>query len=156
MASSFLDNLKNAVEKGEFNSEAAKKILEVEKLADEKLKNNNSNDLAEPLSKRLEEAGVKTVSEEEAAAVNSEYEKKMEAIKKEDEQNKKKAELANQVSTLDEIEDMVKASIEDMMSFVDELDTKFAKEFEAEDPLFGELCQKIEQIKSKYNSIINN
>ena len=34
MASSFLENLKKSVDTGEFNSEAAKKIIEVDKLAD--------------------------------------------------------------------------------------------------------------------------
>jgi len=51
---------------------------------------------------------------------------------------------------------MVKASIEDMISFAEELEGKFSKEFEAEDPMFAELSQKLEQIKFKYNSIINN
>lgn len=155
MASPFLDNLKNAVEKGEFNSEAAKKIIEVAKLADEK---KNAFGL---VTDRLEKAGfAKSVSEEEATVLNSDYEKKMEELKKQDEENKRIADLTNmvdtQVKTLVEIEEMVKASVEDMASFIDELETKFSKEFAAEDPMFGELSQKIEQIKSKYNSIINN
>jgi len=144
MASNFLENLKKSVEEGDFNSEAAKKILEIDRLADEK---KNAFGL---VGDRIEKTGyAESVSEEEAAAINSEYEKKMEEVKKQDAVNQ-------QLATLIEIEDMVKASIIDMLSYAEELDDKFSKEFENEDPMFGELAQKIEQINSKYNSIINN
>ena len=163
MASSFLDNLKNAVDKGEFNSEAAKKIIEVSELTEIKSKGKTLEELQESVDKRLDvvlEHGIKTVSEEEATVLNSDYEKKMEEIKKQDEENKRIADLTNmvdaQLTTLVEIEDMVKLSIQDMLAFTGELEDKFVKEFEVEDPMFGELSQKIEQIKSKYNSIINN
>ena len=139
----FLENLKNDLEKGDFNSEAAKKINEIDKLADTK---DNAGDL---LEKRLDAAGVKTVTEEEITSVNSDYEKKMEEIKKQDVVNK-------QLATLIEVEDMVKASVEDMLLYLNELEENFEKQFEEEDPMFGELSQKIEQIRSKYNSIINN
>lgn len=139
----FLENLKQDLEKGDFNSEAAKKINEIDKLADTK---NNVDDL---LEKRLDAAGVKTVTEEEVSSVNSDYEKKMEEIKKQDVVNK-------QLATLIEVEDMVKASIDDMFLYLDELEENFEKQFEEEDPMFGELSQKIEQIRSKYKSIINN
>ena len=166
MASSFLDNLKNAVDKGEFNSEAAKKILEINKLADEKIKTMvkpnefvTGSEISESLNKRLEDAGVKTVSEEEAVALNSEYEKKMEEIRLADIENKRLADLANivdaQLKTLVEIEDMVKASIADMFSFTDELEGKFKKEFEEGNQMFAELYAKIVEIKIKYESNIN-
>lgn len=143
MASNFLDNLKNAVDNGEFNSEAAKRIKDIDKLANEK------KDAEKLVEKRLEEAGVKTVTEEEVVAINAEYEKQMELAKTKDI-------AAAQLANLIEIEDMVKASISDMLSYVDELEDKFHNEFADENPLFGELSQKIEQIQSKYNSIINN
>jgi len=139
----FLENLKNDLEKGDFNSEAAKKINEIDELAGTK---DNAGNL---LEKRLDAAGVKTVTEEEITSVNSDYEKKMEEIKKQDVVNK-------QLATLIEVEDMVKASVEDMLLYLDELEENFEKQFEEEDPMFGELSQKIEQIRSKYNSIINN
>jgi len=156
--SDFLENLKKAADNGEFNSEAAKKILEVHELADSKLGAGTPADLEklkESLEKRYEEGKnseevkeTKVVTEKEVLELNSEYEKKMEQIKKLDIVNA-------QLATLIEIEDMVKLSIEDMFSFTDELEAKFEKELEAEDPMFGDLSQKIEQIKSKYNSIIN-
>jgi len=152
MASNFLENLKKSVEEGNFNSEAAKKIIEIDKLADEKfVKTNDGTKYVDTknLDELTKEVGVKTVTEEEAAVLNSEYEMEMERVKKQDAVNQ-------QLATLIEIEDIVKLSIDDMLAFVDELDDKFSKEFESEDPMFGDLAQKIEQINSKYNPIINN
>jgi hypothetical protein len=166
--SNFLENLKKAVDTGEFNSEAAKKIIEIDKLADEKLSTMtksgevlDDSKLAESITDRVKLGGVKTVSEEEALALNSEYEKKMEDIKKQDAENKRIAEVMNvvdkQLATLEEIEEMVNANIKDMLSFTNELKEKFGKEFEAKDPLFADLLAKVNQINMKYNnSIINN
>lgn len=145
MGKNFLENLKKAVDDGDFNSEAAKKIVEINELADVVA----TGDVESSLEKRLEEAGVKTVSEEEAATLNFEYERKMVEIKKQDA-------VTKQLATLIEIEDMVIASVDDMFSFTKELENTFEKEFQEENPMFGELHQKIEQIKSKYKSIINN
>jgi len=150
--SEFLDNLKKAADDGIFNSEAAKKILAVNELADVKLGNGSPEDLEklkENLEKRIGESGVtKSVTEEEVIEINSEYEKKMEAIKKQDAVNA-------QLAILIEIEDMVKASVEDMFSFTEELEAKFEKEFKDEDPIFGDLSVKIEEINLKYKTIIN-
>jgi len=153
--SEFLENLKKAADNGEFNSDAAKKILEINELADKKLGAGTPADLEkiqESLDKRVEADGQikerKAVSEEEVVELNSQYEKKMADIKKQDAIN-------GQVAMLIEVEDMVKLTIEDMFGLVDELESRFEKEFEAEDPMFGELSQKIEQIKSIYKPIIN-
>jgi len=140
----FLQDLKKAVDNIEFNSEAAKKIIEIDKLADEKA--DNADELIE---KRLEKAGVKTVTEEDAIVLNSEYEKKIEEIKKRDVVN-------NQLAKLLESEDIIKLSVLDMTYFIDELENKFKMEFETKDQMFIELSEKIEEIKSKYNFIINN
>lgn len=141
--SNFIENLKKAVETGDFNSEAAKKINEIDKLADNKV-----NSAEQSLEKRLEDAGTKTVIEEEAAALNSQYEKKMEELKKIDRINQ-------QLATLVEIEDMVVASVDDMFTFIEELENKLEKEFKEENSIYGNLHQKIDEIKSKYKSIIN-
>src|ERR1035437_8504121 len=150
----FLDDLKNAVETGEFNSEAAKKIIEIDKLAD--TKTNPSSGVQDI----LEKAGVKpSVSEDEALKINSEYEMKMEEIKKQDTINA-------QLATLIECEDMVQLSIGDMMTFITELETKFEKdlaetktkytnEFKEKNLAIISLSQKIWEIKTKYNTIIN-
>jgi hypothetical protein len=149
--SEFLENLKKAADNGEFNSEAAKKINQINELAETKLTGNSENDienLKEILKERIENSEIETVSEEKALELNSEYERKMEEIKKQDAIN-------TQLATLIDIEDMVKLSVGDMFSFINELDNKFEKEFKEEIPMFGDLLVKIKEIKSKYNSIIN-
>ena len=146
--SDFLDNLKKAADEGEFNSEAAKKILEINELADKKIGEATPADIEkiqESLEKRQGEELVAPVSEEKALEANTEYELKMAQLKKMDAVN-------GQLATLIEIEDMVKLSIDDMFGFVEELEKKFEKEFEGEDPVFGDLYLKIESIKSKYKS----
>lgn len=149
----FLDNLKNAADKGEFNSEAAKKILEINELADTKIKGKNVvkefENLKESIKKRQEGiTPLESVSEEKVIEANTEYEKKMAQLKKLDAVNA-------QLAILIEIEDMVKLSVEDMFSFINELEAKFKKEFEIKDLMFDDLFQKIEKIKSKYKFIIN-
>ena len=133
----YLENLKKAVETGDFNSEAAKKIIEIDKNADNAkglfLTEEEKNELAK---KRLDAVLEGTVvTEEEILKINSEYDKKMEEIKKQDAVNK-------QLATLVEIEDMVKLSVDDMISFIKELEDKFKKEFEENNPIFEKLKTK--------------
>ena len=149
----FLENLKNSVDKGEFNSEAAKKIIEISKLAETKVpvggfkSEEDLKGLQNSIKKRVQESGVKSVSEEEALKLNSEYEKKMSEIKEQDVVNQ-------QVVTLVDIEDMVKLSIGDMLSFVTELEEKFKKEIEEKKLSHVNLIAKIEEIKNKYKTIL--
>ena len=138
---SFLNNLKNAVDTGEFNSEAAKKINEIYELA------NSKTNASELINKRIGE-NVKTVSKEEAAELNSEYEKKIKDIELTDLMNK-------QLATLIEIEEMVELTISDMIEFTDENLSKFKKEFEEKNPIFVDLEEKITKIRTKYNTFIN-
>lgn len=151
----FLDDLKNSVEKGEFNSEAAKKIIEISKLAETKVpvggfkSEEDLKELQNSIDKRVQESGTKSVTEEEALKLNSEYEKKMAEIKKQDAINL-------QVVTLVDIEDLVKLSVQDMFSFITELEEKFKKEIAEADPAFKDLIAKLEELKNKYSTIINN
>lgn len=159
--SDFLENLKKAADSGEFNSEAAKKITEITELADSKigkripeegetLKNIVEGDL-ENLQKNLEERQKdvinKPVTEDEAIRANTEYEEKMRKLKLFDAINKQHA-------TLIDIDDMVTQSIQDMQDFMRELDTKFEKEFESNNPMFDALKTQMVTIKNKYDSII--
>ena len=149
----FLDDLNKAVESGEFNSDAAKKINEIDKLA-------NSKTLAqslEDLDKRLEANGVKDVSAEEVATLNSQYEKQMEKFKEDDMINA-------QTTTLIEIQNMVKLTISDMFDFIDGLETskfgdkikeagnKYSNEFAKENEAYITLAKQLEEIKTEYAS----
>lgn len=133
--SKFLDDLKNSVESGEFNSEAAKKIIEVDKLAD-------SVSGTKALDELKEKVGVKSVTDEEVGTLNSTYEKKMNDINKQDSANK-------QLAMLIDIENMVKMSIGDLMTYIAQIETEMKKELN-EDPFFHELFLKIEEIKNHY------
>jgi len=155
----FLDDLKNAADNGEFNSEVAKKINEVAELAEKKINEITEvnpdtvkaveNAMTDRIKERMEkdiEANpdtVKAVTEEEALELNSEYEKKMKKLKEIDAVNAR-------LATLIEIEDMVKASIVDMLGHVEELEEAFSEEPDSEFPIYGDLSKKMEEIKSKY------
>lgn len=146
--SKFLDDLKDAADNGEFNSDAAKKINEVGELADDLANEKSHLELMDSLQERIKkdaEANPDTVkiSEEEALELNTQYEGKMLKLKQVDAANA-------QLATLIEIEDMVIASIDDMLGHVEELETQFTEVFKKENPVYGDLSQKIEAIKSKY------
>lgn len=150
--SNFLNGLKKAVDSGEFNSDAAKKILEISSLADDKLKDlvrvDEETVTSKSVDKRLEEAGIKTVSKEEAIELNSQYEKKMLDLEKKQLNNDRMLVLAD-------IENMVKLSIEDMMGFIKESEEFIQTKYGNDDPMFEELKSKFNTIKTKYSSINN-
>lgn len=153
--SNFLNSLKKALDNGEFNSEAANKINEIAALAEKKLnevpKGTTIEDsaISKSIDERLERAGVRNLSEEEAQIINSNYEKEME--------KNKKIDLINyELATLTNMGNVIKIAIEDTIDYIEELDRKFVNEFKSNDTLFNELHKKIEEIKGRYNSIINN
>ena len=139
--SPFLENLKKSVDTGDFNSEAAKKIIEVDKVAD----NPSTRALWNAIEVANKEGAIKTVTEEEAAEIKTDYEKKMQEIKEKD--------LAlQQIATLRDIDETVMLSVYDMRDFIKTLDENFDKTKLVNVELFAE----IERIKNKYSSIINS
>ncbi|WP_213349829.1 hypothetical protein [Candidatus Vampirococcus lugosii] len=159
--SDFLNKLKEAVDKGEFNSSAANKINEINKLVEKKTKeieNNGKGDiqyanlLTDELKKRTEQyidsVGRKVGSEDEMKESNTEYEKKMGEFKKIDFINK-------ELSILIDMDDVILENIKEMMKHVNELVYVLEKEFNEKGENFIMITEKIENLKSKYNSIIN-
>jgi hypothetical protein len=139
--SPFLENLKKSVDTGEFNSDAAKKIIEVNKLADNPL---FSGALSSAYEKATANKEIKTVTEAEAATIKEDFDK-MQVIKEKD--------LAlQQLAMLRDIEETVRLSVYDMRDFLKTLDETFDKN----NPNFAELLAEVELIKNKYSSIINN
>ncbi len=156
--SDFLENLKNAADNGEFNSDAAKKINQINELAEEK-SNLDTTQLEGLVDERLEKdrelSPPIAVTEEEALELNSQYEQKMEALKKLDVENRKvaMAETAKtQLKTLIEIEEMVELTIGDMMMHIVSLEENFEVELKAETSGYAELLAKMEELKTKYSS----
>jgi len=144
MSEDFLKKLEKAVNEGEFNSDAAKKITAISEAA-EKIKFKDDKEVEAKAKERINRIEPETVSEEEVKKINSEHDKKIAAIRKQDAIN-------NNVANLIQIEDMVDLSVEDMFSFVDELEDKFEKELK-EDEQFAETAKHIEKIKKKYGEI---
>jgi hypothetical protein len=158
--SDFLSKLKEAVEKGEFNSDAANKINEISGLAEEKMSafkeggkdtKEAVNTIREKLNKIVDDTGHRTVSEEEALKLNTEYEKKMAEFKKVDL-------VLSELNTLIQIEELVLGSIDDMFIHIEDIEDKYLDKYGFEfenDESFKDLVLKIKEIKEKYNSFIN-
>mgnify|MGYP006302650655 CR=1 FL=1 len=144
--SKFLEDLKNAADKGEFNSEAAKKINEISDAAEQKSKM-DTEELQSSLKKRMEESPVEPVSEDKISELNFEYEKKMAAIKEMDAVN-------NQLAVLVEIEDMVRLSVFDMMEHITTIEDKLGEKLDTEP--YTELKKKILKIRSTYEQLFIN
>ena len=143
---SFLDNLKNAVEKGEFNSETAKKFNEVLNKAEEKSKL-SLDELENNIKNRTDSGSTeqkKTLSKEEIEKVNKEYKKKMQEIAEEEKRN---AIIATLKHESDKIEDY----IVELYSLIKNTELSYNKNDEKNKYLFEE----IENIKKKYKSIID-
>ena len=150
--SNFLDNLKKAADNGDFNSEAAKKINQISELADEKSNDLDATQLGGLVDERLEKdrelSPPVAVTEEEALELNSQYEQKMEALKKLDTEHKK---AKTQLKTLYEIEEMVELSIGDMLAHIMSLEENFEEEFNSELPEYADLLLKMEELRNKYD-----
>lgn len=140
MASSFLENLKNSVETGEFNSDAAKKITTISEKSAEIEKNGLSDGtLLEKVDDRINKAGIKTVAEEEAALANSMYEEAMFKIREEEAAMKI-------IATLTDIEFAVVETISDMFGYIGAIEKSFKKENKVNNGLYN----MIDSIKAKY------
>lgn len=141
--SNFLDNLKKAVENGEFNSDVAKKINELDSLADKVPL--SGKELESAYIERLTASGVRSVSEDEAKASNIEHDEKMATIKKQEA-------MYCEIKTLIEIEDLISLSIADMFDHVKEVKERIL----VDAPENQDLADKIKEIELKYSSFINN
>lgn len=148
MASNFLENLKNAVDNGEFNSEAAKKINDIDKLADEK---KGATPVLDKIRADIDSGEIKVAkaSEEDVEILNSEYEEKMEKIKRVDGANAKLADLMDK-------EELVLTVIGEMIVLANEVKKEYATEFETKDPEFMNLLEKVNHVNMEFNSIFNN
>lgn len=132
----FLNNLKKDVDAGDFNSEAARKIIDINNLADGK----SSKDF----EKRMNDIKPISLNENDALTNNLEYEKKMSEIKQQDMIN-------SDLALLIDIENTIKLCVDDMSEFISEIEGKFMNEFNNNNPIFNELKVKISEIKNNFN-----
>lgn len=139
----FLDNLKNAVEEGEFNSDAAKKINQINEKAD----GIDPKDAEKLIEKRLEDSGTKVVSEDDVVAKNLEYDREMENIQYKDL-------ILQQIATIQEMEYMVSLSVQDMFQYIKTLEEKFSFDEEDKENLNEDLYNEIKRVRAKFSDIL--
>ena len=133
MANNFLEELKKAVEEGNFNSEAAKKINDIDKLAESmlasgSLKGKDLNNNIDPNAK-FEET-------EEAIA-------KLKELKVQDEINGEIANISNMEDDLLLHFDYIKESLESIEG-----------KYDRENPLYNDLFVKIDELKNIFEKIV--
>ena len=141
--SDILKNLQDALETGDFNSDAAKKIKEIDERADDFATMKTTEQMEDSLiGKAVEEGGIKTgedVDKEKVAELNSEYEKKMEERAK---------------------EEVIYAIIAGLMNLDEELEEKLyglgvyirnLREEYMGNPLNDALFKKLDELEEKYD-----
>ena len=145
MSSEFLNNLKKAVEVGEFNSEAAKKINEISKLAEVMTggKPVDVKALEEKINNRLETSGIKTVDKETTEKAKADYDKEMEEIREKDS-------TLQQIQALNEVEELVTQSLTDLKEYIVALEANFDKT----NLNYSELFVEIDKAKAKYFNLL--
>lgn len=144
----FLNDLKESLEKGNFNSDAANKINEIDKKA-EKYADKGIPEMNEDLKKKIEESGglKDSVSEDEVPELNTEYEKKMAQFKKMDKIN-------FEIATLNNIEENLMNLQTELSNFINILRKKYEKE-DQELPELKLLYEKINELENKFKLNIN-
>jgi len=136
--SEFLDQLKQSVDNGVFNSDAAKKINEVDALADKKLAAGLDNlEMVKATA-----ANPVPASQDEVEKANLEYQNAMELIIERDK-------LLNIIATLIDIDYQVNESIRDMNEYVEET----AARLDIANPKHSEVFETINKIREKYKSV---
>lgn len=153
--SEFLKKLKDAVENEDFNSEAARRINEINELAETKFRKSSEGNSyvdtphLDELKKKTEETPVEPVPEDKMGELNSEYEKQMAETKKIDTIN-------SQFANLMQMDEMVRLSIGDLMGHIEVVETKFITQFDENDvDKLKELKAKISEIKEFYGKLSN-
>jgi hypothetical protein len=136
--SDFLKSLKESLESGKFNSDIAKKINDIDDLADKKLKSRGLDGLEVDLKKRANDAGVRKIDPEELSEMKEQYDAEMMDIKKEEFVFKKMAEI---IDKRDEI-----------YKHIDDLRHIFAEiELLKRDGPWDPALQLIDEVKNEFN-----
>jgi len=138
--SEFINNLKRAVEEGDFNSDAAKKINEIDKEANNIKKNKSKDDIEKSINNRIKDSNAKTVDKDKIAELNSKYENEM--------QNRAKEEkIYATIATLDNLEYAIDKAFDELKSFIIQQKTKY----DSNDESCKELYEKMDKLINKYN-----
>lgn len=129
----FLDNLKDVLDNGKFNSQAAIHLNKIHEAAE----NVDAREVEEKLKKSYED--VKPVGEEEAEEMNKVYEDKISKLRELDEINKALVSLIN-------LEANVNDALEILKNETNAIDTEFI----IDAPQYDDLYAKIKEIKKHF------
>lgn len=138
----FLENLRNAVESGEFNSDAAKRINEIALGAD-KIKINSEEDLKELETKLKSSVPVKELTDEEKKQLSLENEKYEEQIKEENKINSLIASIMNQ-------DDSIMLMIEEHVNQLTTIEESYIGDKEK----YQNILDIINKFRSKYSNLV--
>jgi len=137
----FLENLKNAVENGEFNSDAAKRINEIALGAD-KIKIKSEEDLKVLETKLKSSTPLKELTDEEKNQLSLENEKYEERIKEENKINSLIASIINQ-------DDTIMLMIENHVNQLTTIEESYINDKEKN----KNILEIIDKFRSKYNNL---
>ena len=135
----FLNDLKKAVEDGNFNSDAAKKINEIDKQANKLNKEKSQEELKQSINEKVEESGVKNVDKDKVSELNSEYEEKMQHRAKEET-------ILATIATLENLDNEIEKNKEDLFLFIQQQKNKY----DPNDEDCNKLYEKINELDYKY------
>jgi len=133
--SKFLDGLKTALDKGEFNSEAAAHLTEIHRAAE----NVNAREAGANQAKNIEANPAKPVSENEAKEKNEMYENKISKLKELDGINRALVVLIN-----------LEADVEEAKTILEDEISSLTGEFIKDKPQYDELKEKVASIKKHF------
>ena len=137
--SEFLENLKKAADTGNFNSEAAKKINEIDDKANNFSETRSVEQMEDSLTEKALDAGIKTVSEKDITKLNSEYEEKMKERAKEERLLATIVELVN-------LDVELKEKLYELGIYIRNLREKYM-----DDETNTTLFEKLDQLEEKYD-----
>lgn len=135
----FLEDLKKAVEDGNFNSDAAKRINDIDKAANDVNKNKSKDEIKKSIDEKVENSGAKTVDEDKVAELNSKYEEKMQ-------QRAKEETIYATIATLDNLDNEIEKARNDLFLFIQQQRNKY----DPDDSDCAELYEKINELTNKY------
>jgi len=139
----FLKNLKDSLDKGEFNSDAAKKINEIDSKADEMMKSKSIGVINKSVEDKIKSTGIKNIGKDQLEELNSQYEKQM------NERAKEEIILAT-IATFENIEFEIDSKINDLIGLINDVN----RDYDNDDEKCVELFKKIKELQDKY--MLNN
>jgi hypothetical protein len=137
--SEFLKKMEESLEEGKFNSEIADKINEINKKADEFAKGKSVEEMKEVVEEKATQDGVVTVDEGQVPELNSDFEKKMELMKREDRFN-------NTVANIMNLDDFILKHVDSLKSEITGLEEEFGEEREER----AEAFKLVDDITERY------